>query len=90
MESYLVPELNSYVQIRYTKGGRDIIEDRPKYSLISIHTSRRTTISKLSNNGVEFGTISFLSGHTNIAGMAPYIKPNEDKVLEKILEILNK
>ena len=49
----MVPALHSIVQIRYTKGGRDIVENVTKYSQISIHTSRRTLITTLRNGGMD-------------------------------------
>lgn len=86
----MVPILHSIVQIRYTKGGRDIVENVPKYSQICIHTSRRTLITTLRAGGIDSTDVTIMSGHATEDLISTYYKNEESKSIERILEILNK
>ncbi len=86
----MVPALQSLVQIRYTKGGRDIVENVTKYSQISIHTSRRTLITTLRNGGMDSGGVTIMSGHATEEMVSTYYKNDGSRNLKQILEILNK
>jgi site-specific recombinase XerD len=86
----MVPALQSLVQIRYTKGGRDIVENVTKYSQISIHTSRRTLITTLRNGGMDSGGVTIMSGHATEEMVSTYYKNDGSRNLQQILEILNK
>jgi site-specific recombinase XerD len=86
----MVPALQSLVQIRYTKGGRDIVENVTKYSQISIHTSRRTLITTLRNGGMDSGGVTIMSGHATEGLISTYYKNDGSRNLQQILEILNK
>jgi site-specific recombinase XerD len=86
----MVPALQSLVQIRYTKGGRDIVENVTKFSQISIHTSRRTLITTLRNGGMDSGGVTIMSGHATEDLISTYYKNDGTRNLQQILEILNK
>lgn len=86
----MVPSLHALVQIRYTKGGRDIVENVTKYSQICIHTSRRTLITKLRNGGMDSGAVTIMSGHATEEMVSTYYKNDGSRNLKQILEILNK
>ncbi len=86
----MVPALQSLVQIRYTKGGRGIVENVTKYSQISIHTSRRTLITTLRNGGMDSGGVTIMSGHATEEMVSTYYKNDGSRNLKQILEILNK
>ncbi len=86
----MVPALQSLVQIRYTKGGRDIVKNVTKYSQISIHTSRRTLITTLRNGGMDSGGVTIMSGHATEEMVSTYYKNDGTRNLQQILEILNK
>lgn len=85
----MVPSLQSIVQIRYTKGGRDVIENVPKFSQISIHTSRRTLITTLRNGGMDSSGVTIMSGHQTDEMVSTYYKNDGAKNVEQILKILN-
>ncbi|MHA8100732.1 tyrosine-type recombinase/integrase [Aquirufa nivalisilvae] len=86
----MVPALQSLVQIRYTKGGRDIVENVTKFSQISIHTSRRTLITTLRNGGLDSGGVTLMSGHATEEMVSTYYKNDGTRNLQQILEILDK
>jgi len=86
----MVPALQSVVQIRYTKGGRDIVENVTKYSQISIHTSRRTLITTLRNGGMDSSGVTIMSGHATEEMVSTYYKNDGSRNLQQILDILNK
>jgi site-specific recombinase XerD len=86
----MVPALQSLVQIRYTKGGRDIVKNVTKFSQISIHTSRRTLITILRNGGMDSGGVTLMSGHATEEMVSTYYKNDGARNLQQILEILNK
>lgn len=86
----MVPALQSIIQIRYIKGGRDVIKNVPKYSQISIHTSRRTLITTLRNGGMDSSGVTIMSGHQTEEMVSTYYKNDGSKNVKQILEILNK
>lgn len=55
----LLPILNKPFKVEYTKGGKEVSVNHPKYQLITTHTGRRT-----------FATLSYLKGHKTIDIMA--------------------
>jgi site-specific recombinase XerD len=86
----MVPALHSLVQIRYTKGGRNIIENVPKYSQISIHSCRRTLVTTLVNGGLDSRDIMVMSGHLSEEMISTYYKKDDTQIMNRILAILNK
>ena len=86
----MVPALHSLVQIRYTKGGRNIIENVHKYSQISIHSCRRTLVTTLVNGGLDSRDIMVMSGHATDDMISTYYKKDDTLIMNRILAILNK
>jgi site-specific recombinase XerD len=88
--SKMVPVLHSLVQLRYTKGGRNIVKNVPKYTQITIHTSRRTLITTLRNAGMDSSDVMVMSGHQSEEMISTYYKKDDSQIMQRILAILNK
>lgn len=86
----MVPVLHSLVQLRYTKGGRNIVRNVPKYTQITIHTSRRTLITTLRNGGLDSSDVMVMSGHLSEEMISTYYKKDDTQIMNRILAILNK
>jgi site-specific recombinase XerD len=86
----MVPVLHSLVQLRYTKGGRNIVKNVPKYTQITIHTSRRTLITTLRNAGMDSSDVMVMSGHQSEGMISTYYKKDDSQIMQRILAILNK
>ncbi|MBP6094186.1 MAG: phage integrase SAM-like domain-containing protein [Cytophagaceae bacterium] len=86
----MVPVLHTLVQLRYTKGGRNIVRNVPKYTQITIHTSRRTLITTLRNAGLDSSDVMVMSGHVSEEMISTYYKKDDNQIMQRILAILNK
>lgn len=72
-------EINSNVEIIHFKKGERIVKKVPKYSLITMHTARKTFVCTAIRLGVNPAVIMKITGHKKYDTMKPYIDA-EDKV----------
>ena len=70
----MLPILNINVSHTYTKGGKTVTMDKPKYQLISTHTGRRSFASNEYLNGTPVLSIMQLTGHKTESSFMKYIR----------------
>ena len=70
----LIDCLQTEVIISYTKGGKRLDESRPKWSLVSTHTARRSFATNKYLEGVPTKTIMAITGHRTEVAFFKYIK----------------
>lgn len=69
----------------YTKAGKLVTETKPKYSLISSHTARRSAATNLYNTGrLKTFEIMSLTGHTTEKSFFRYIKVTSENISRQI------
>ena len=76
--------------IIYTKGGKRITQQLPKYDLITTHTARRSFATNQYLLGVPTITIMEMTGHRTEKAFMKYIKVTKREHAQKIREIWNK
>jgi integrase len=80
MNSYLkdiakeIKSLKQNVSIGYTKGGQRIIENCPKWELVTTHTARRSFATNEFKAGTPTLTIMAITGHKTEKAFLKYIK----------------
>lgn len=82
----LKAKLNEKIIIRKIKGGKEIIEKKKKYEMISNHTARRSFCSNAYHSGMNRMDIMAISGHTSEKVFLDYIRLTEDEKALKIAE----
>jgi integrase len=83
-----VTSLKNKVEVSITKGGLTVIEQKPKYELITTHTARRSFATNCYLNKVPSFVIMGITGHKTESSFIKYIKitPNEKaNILEMYL-----
>ncbi len=76
--------------IIYTKGGKRITQQLPKYELITTHTARRSFATNQYLLGVPTITIMEMTGHRTEKAFMKYIKVTKREHAQKIRVIWNK
>ena len=76
--------------IIYTKGGKRITQQLPKYELITTHTARRSFATNQYLLGVPTITIMEMTGHRTEKAFMKYIKVSKREHAQKIREIWNR
>ena len=69
-----IPELNEIIQIEFTKGGKKVYENHPKYELICTHTARRTMATNAYLQGQQTLNIMAVTGHSTEKSFNRYIR----------------
>jgi integrase len=76
--------------IIYTKGGKRITQQLPKYELVTTHTARRSFATNQYLLGVPTITIMEMTGHRTEKSFMKYIKVSKREHAQKIREIWNR
>ncbi len=79
--------IDSPVKISCKKGNQDIITVRPKFSLITTHTCRRSFCTNEFLAGTSPELIMKISGHKSIKDFYKYIRISPEEAGQKIKEI---
>lgn len=79
-------KLNDDIVIKKVKGGKEIIENKKKYELISNHSGRRSFCTNAYFAGMPPLDIMAISGHTSEKVFLNYIRITEDERALKISE----
>ena len=66
--------LTNLVEIKKTKGGKEVTNEVPTYQLITTHTARRTGATLMYLNGIDVYDIMKLTGHKKIETIEIYLK----------------
>lgn len=78
-------EFFDYIKVAYTKGGKKIEENVPKYELVKTHTARRSFCTNLFKAGRRIQEIMMISGHKTEKEFYKYIRVQQD---DKVLSII--
>ena len=77
--------LDDPVTYNYTKGGKLITETKPKYELVSSHTSRRSFATNMHMTGrMKPLEIMAITGHTTEKSFYRYIKITKENIAKQI------
>ncbi len=85
----MIKGLNRKIQISYNRGGEQIKEMVPRYSLLSNHCGRRTLINTLVNLRFDYKDIMVISSHATIKTFETYVKKNKVGVVKNMLKQYN-
>ena len=77
-------------QTRITKKGKEIIQNVPKYTLISTHTARRSFATNMYLLGVPSYTIMAITSHTTEKSFLQYIKVTPKEHAVQMREIVQR
>lgn len=83
-------EINSEIEQQMTKGGRKIIQQLPKYELVTTHTARRSFATNLYNMGVPSIDIMHITGHRTEKSFLKYIRVTANEAAKRIFSIFSK
>lgn len=76
--------IDSPVKVSYTKSGRRKTEWRPKWSLVSTHTARRTGATLMYYKGVDVYDIMRITGHRSPEMLRKYIRAEPYDTVRKL------
>ena len=79
--------IDSPVTISCKKGNQDIISVKPKFSLITTHTCRRSFCTNEYLAGTPAELIMKISGHKSIKDFYKYIRISSEEAAQKIMQI---
>ncbi|HEY1062732.1 MAG TPA: site-specific integrase [Daejeonella sp.] len=79
--------ISESVQIKQTKGGKEIVKSVPKYDLVSSHTARRSFASNMYLANAKTISIMAITGHKTESSFMKYIRITPKEHSEKIREI---
>jgi len=80
-----IAEINEMVIIRETKGGLRIDKKHKKYSLITVHTARRSFATNMFLADVPTLSIMKITGHKTERAFLKYIKVSPEENAKKLL-----
>jgi len=76
--------LDEPINTTITKGGRKVTETKPKYSLITSHTARRSFATNAYKNDVPVIAIMKITGHRTERSFMKYIKVSKQENAEQL------
>jgi len=79
--------IDSKIKISCKKGNQDIIAVKPKFSLITTHTCRRSFCTNEYLAGTPPELIMKISGHKSIKDFYKYIRISPEEAAQKIMQI---
>jgi site-specific recombinase XerD len=79
-------KLKRSIEIEYTKGGKRIKERKPRYSLLGLHTARRTCATTLYRYGIPLDEICIITAHHSVKTLKKYLKVTEHEILGNVLK----
>lgn len=72
-----IPQFQTIIEKSYTKGGKRITEEIPKYEMIKSHSARRSFCTNEVEAGTPIAIIMSNSGHTSEKSFWKYVKLNK-------------
>lgn len=78
--------INTPIQVTRFIGNKRIVEVKPKYEMISSHTSRRSFITLTLKKGVMPEMVMEISGHKNRKSFQRYVRITKEESADKVLE----
>lgn len=82
-------EINSKVEITYTKGGKKVTEVLEKWELASTHTARRSFATNLYLKGASMVDLMRLTTHTTEYMLLKYIKVTNSDAATRLKDLLD-
>jgi integrase len=79
-----IAKLNDPVKIKFKTGREEVIEEKPRYKVISIHTGRRSFCTNAFLNGVPVLSIMDVTGHKSEKTFLKYIKASNRDRLDQL------
>jgi site-specific recombinase XerD len=79
-----IAKLNDPVKIKFKRGREDVIEEKPRHDLITIHTGRRSFCTNAFLNGVPVLSIMDITGHKSEKTFLKYIKASTRDRLDQL------
>ncbi len=70
-------EIDDLIEIGITKGGKRVVDTKPKHQLVSTHTARRSFATIMVLNGVQPHLIMKITGHKSLSSFEKYIRFDE-------------
>ncbi len=77
-------DINEIITLQYTKAGKVITSNVPKYSLISSHTARRSFATNMYLDSFPTISIMAITGHTTESSFMKYIRVTPKEHAEKL------
>jgi integrase len=84
--SKMVPSLHQNVRYVSTIGGKEVVENYPKYEMVCSHTCRRSFATNMYFKGIKPYDIMKITGHRQIKQFYEYIKMSPDESANSFLE----
>jgi integrase len=78
-------EIDQVIEVKQKSGVTEIVSSEPKYTFMSSHTARRTTVTYLLEQGVPPTTIMKMTGHSDLKTLQKYENTSVE-ALAKALE----
>lgn len=75
--------LTEIVKITHYRGGKSVIEENPKYELISCHTARRSFATNALLSGMSENVVMKFTGHKTTSEFSKYIRATANQIAEK-------
>ncbi|MGV3684372.1 MAG: tyrosine-type recombinase/integrase [Daejeonella sp.] len=82
-------KLNEIIQLKYTKAGKTVVKNSPKFKLITTHTARRSFATNMYLMGVPSITIMAITGHRTEKSFMRYIRVTPAEHANKLKELWN-
>lgn len=82
--------INENISQKEHRGGTTHIQTRPKWSLVSFHTARRSCITNLYKRGYPVNYIMTLSGHRSVQAFQRYMRASSKELLNSFMKLLKK
>jgi integrase len=77
-------KFNELISLQFTKAGKEVITNVPKYSLISSHTARRSFATNMYLDNFPTISIMAITGHTTESSFMKYIRVTPKEHAEKL------
>jgi site-specific recombinase XerD len=82
----MIPSLCRMTSKAFTRGGRRVVEESPRYMMISNHTARRTFVTLMKRWGIDDATIMKVTGHRDARTLKTYDKMQQEEVVLKLIQ----
>lgn len=80
-------EINEIVSVEKTIKGKKVIENKPKWEMVSSHSARRSAATNMYNMGIPTLTIMGITGHATEANFKKYIVLSGREHAKMVLEL---
>jgi integrase len=82
--------IDENISYKEYRGGTTQIKTKPKWSMISFHTARRSCITNLYKRGYPVNYIMTLSGHQSLQAFQRYMRASNKELMTSFIKLLKK